>query len=301
MKEVKILFVCTGNVFRSMSGDYCLKNYLKKKNIKGFKISSAGTHAKNQKIAKETQKTLLSLGINVKKHKQRRINQKIYNENDLIIAMAEDHKEFIEKRFGKEKVVLFKEILYGKKISLRDLNEEIPNWVEDQKADEEYERYVVKYIHKNIPRLYERLERYILFRRFVLGQGHHINRLPFIPLKETKNTISFMSIDIPHWEDGHVLVIPKKVYLSFNHLTNYLRNELINHVSIITKAITKTHGGFHLLLNDGKAADHSNNHVHFHVIPRNKGDKIKMEGWRKRSLNKKEFLKINEKMKESLK
>ena len=33
-EKLKILFVCTGNVFRSLSAEYCLKDYLKKHNIK---------------------------------------------------------------------------------------------------------------------------------------------------------------------------------------------------------------------------------------------------------------------------
>jgi len=42
---MKLLFVCTGNIFRSMSAEYLAKKYIKDNKIKGIEISSAGTIA----------------------------------------------------------------------------------------------------------------------------------------------------------------------------------------------------------------------------------------------------------------
>ena len=42
-------------------------------------------------VSKNTQKILKKLGINASKHIPRRLSKKIINENDIIIAMAENH------------------------------------------------------------------------------------------------------------------------------------------------------------------------------------------------------------------
>lgn len=291
--KIKILFVCKGNIFRSMTAEYCLKDFLKRKNLNGFEISSAGIKAKKEQMAVAVLKELLSKNINPRKHRQRKINKKIAENADLIIAMSEQYKSYIEEKFGKKNVVLYKKILYGKNLSLEDIDEAVPNYIEDHESESLYEKYVVNYIYKHTPLLYEKLEKYILFRGFVLGIFKHRENLPFIPLYETKNTVAFMSIDIPEKEDCHILIIPKRVYLSFNYLPKKILDELMGTAEIIGRVLNKTHKGYHILLNEGKASRHSNNHVHLHIIPRNKNDKIEMEGWRKMHLNKKKFLNLN--------
>ncbi len=49
----KILFVCSGNVFRSFSAEVLFKSYLDKHNIKGWEVFSAGVTAKKQPIHEE--------------------------------------------------------------------------------------------------------------------------------------------------------------------------------------------------------------------------------------------------------
>ena len=83
--KVKVLFICTGNIFRSLSAEYCLKDYLKKHKIKNIEVSSAGTVANIRDIPVETKKQLLKRGIDPSKHKQRRLTKKILEENDIII------------------------------------------------------------------------------------------------------------------------------------------------------------------------------------------------------------------------
>ena len=45
LNKKKVLFVCTQNVFRSMSAHYLAKKYLNEKNIQHFEIDSCGTKA----------------------------------------------------------------------------------------------------------------------------------------------------------------------------------------------------------------------------------------------------------------
>jgi len=300
-EKIKILFVCTGNIFRSVSNHYCLKDYLIKHKINDIEVASAGvdTHEKNS-FPESIYGTLKKWGINADKHKQQQINKKIYEWADLIIVMTPLQKKIIEKKFGKRHVVLYKDILYGKTLTLKDVNEEVPNYKIKKKQAYKYEKNVVTYIHNHTKLLYKRLRKYILFRGFVVGAYDHGKNLPFIPLYETKNTLAFMSIDIPEKEDGHILVIPKKLYTSFDYLPKELLTELMTTVQKIGKVLTKSHGGYNLLLNEGRTTPHSNNHIHFHLIPRRRDDLIIVEGWRRMHLNRKKFLELNKEMKKDI-
>ena len=137
-----------------------------------------------------------------------------------------------------------------------------------------------------------------LFCDFVSGKrkNHSTGQL-FEAVNETKNTICFMAIDIPATEDGHLLVIPKKHFQYIEDLPKHILHESIEHVCFLSKTLRKTHQGCNILINDGKGAGQKIPHAHFHIIPRNRGDKIKIESWKRKKLTKSEFLKLNEKIK----
>ena len=140
-----------------------------------------------------------------------------------------------------------------------------------------------------------------LFCDFISGKRkNHPSGYPFAAINETKNTICFMAKDIPATEDGHLLVIPKKHFRFIEDLQKHILHELIDHVSLVSKVLRKTHQGCNILLNDGKSAGQHILHVHFHVIPRDKGDKVKIDVWKRKKLSKSEFIKLNEKIKNNL-
>jgi protein-tyrosine phosphatase len=157
---MKILFVCTGNIFRSMSAEYCLKDYLEKKNISGIDVASAGTGAIPQSMNSVVKLTLESLGINPRKHRQRKINSRYFEEYDLIVAMHKNHQKFVQDYFGKN-VPLFDEICYGEKVSVLDSNQLLPNWEDHMDAVNKYMEYTVKFINNSIPRFFENYSNFI--------------------------------------------------------------------------------------------------------------------------------------------
>jgi histidine triad (HIT) family protein len=141
-----------------------------------------------------------------------------------------------------------------------------------------------------------------LFCNFLTGkQTTSTEGYPFIPINKTKNTISFLSVDTPAHEEGHILIIPKKHYKNITDLPKPLQNELINHATLAAKILKRSHGGCNILLNEGKAAGQNINHVHFHVIPRDKNDKIKIEQWKRKKLSKENFETISNKLKKKFK
>lgn len=284
-----------------MSAEYCFRDYLKRKNIKGVKVSSAGIVAKKQKMRVSIIPTLLNKKVDPRQHIQRKLNKKIYDENDLIIVMAKNHYDFISKRFGNGKIVLYKDILYGREDSLKDIGEVFPDYIKRPKVTKTYSDFVVNCIYDHTEKFWKKLQKYILFREFALGIVKKNHGLSFIRLYETRNTLAFMSIDIPSTEDGHIIVIPKKIYLNLESIPEKEFNELMKTVRFMGKAILESHGGYNLLLNGGRDAGHSMDHVHFHVIPRKKDDNIRLETWRRKTLKEKNFKEMNDKMLKAVK
>ncbi len=98
MKNMKVLFVCTGNSFRSAVAEALLK-----KLRNDLKVESAGTQparkiASNAKMLLEEEDALENL-----KERPEGIEKKNLEEYDLIVAMKEHHKHEILQRFPQVK------------------------------------------------------------------------------------------------------------------------------------------------------------------------------------------------------
>lgn len=159
---IKILFVCTGNVFRSMSAEKCLKHYLTKNKIKNFEVDSAGINPHQQEPQKATLNRLSFYGINFN-HKYKKITQKLINDNDIVIAMNTNHQEYIKEKFGLE-VSLFNDLAYNKKEGILDVEEYDPNLNDlNNKSKEkeilQYIYFVVDYIYNSIPILINNIQK----------------------------------------------------------------------------------------------------------------------------------------------
>jgi protein-tyrosine phosphatase len=293
-KKLNILFICTGNTFRSASAEYCLKDFLKKKGIKNIGVSSAGTIAAYGHVAPETEKDLEKFGVSAAGHKRRKLTRKILDEQDVVVAISPDHREFIKEKFGVY-VPVWNELALGQATPILDVNE-IKAFPSDQKGMDRHVSAVVNHIHKYTPKLFERIKRTnLIFADFVAGRVRdHGDGLPFIPLHKTKHSIAFMSVNIPSTEDGHIIVIPKKRYSRLEDIPKVVRQDLMEAVATIGRAVMKTHEGYNVLLNNGHSAGQYIFHTHFHVIPRRHDDKIRIEVWKDKKMTKKEFLKLNE-------
>lgn len=84
-----ILVVCAGNICRSPTGEYLLKDKLPDSDIK---VSSAGLTALVGKGAEATATSIaLTNNIDMSNHKGRQLNSALIAENDLILVMEERH------------------------------------------------------------------------------------------------------------------------------------------------------------------------------------------------------------------
>lgn len=137
-----------------------------------------------------------------------------------------------------------------------------------------------------------------LFCDFVSGnKKSNMNGFPFIAIHHTKHTLSFLSTDFLSNEEGHILIIPKKHFEYIEEVPKLILNDLINHVSLASKITKKKHSGCNILVNNGKSAGQYIPHVHFHIIPRDEGDKIKIEVWKKGTISGEKFKKISHQLK----
>jgi len=136
----RILFVCTGNIFRSLSADYALRSILPKDS--GITVSSAGTIARVEPIHPDTHARLLHHGLDPATHVQRKVSPEILAENDLVIAMHTDHRDFLRDNFG-HKAILFYEASHGEPRPFPDLVDVYPDW-RDRPGDSR------KYIYESV-------------------------------------------------------------------------------------------------------------------------------------------------------
>jgi len=296
----KILFVCTGNIFRSFLAERCLRGYLAKIGDKNTIVNSAGTEARKQARHPNTIESLKNFGFDYKNHKQTRLTKKILEDHDLVIAMAKSHIDFMEKNFNFRDAVLFNKIANNKKGSVCD-GRVIPQNIEVGDFQFENIKKTANYIFRSTYRLYKNLFKYFLFSDFITKRQRDNKKFPFITLYETTHSIAFMSISIPKKEDARILVVPKKRYVNFESIPNMVRKNLTDCIYIIASALKRHHAGYNILLNNGSVASQFINHVHFHIIPRDENDDIRVSIWRNKKLSKKEYIEFNKKMKNSIK
>lgn len=149
-----ILFVCTGNVFRSVVAEYATK--LQQGPNKLCLVGSAGIEAKPQSIHPWIQGYLREKGADVSKHVQRKLTRELLEGTDLVVAMSCDHQMFIHREFGVG-VPLFKQLCSGRDEPILDLHEAHPKWEEDLNQARTYVASIIDMIWDDIPSLLSKL------------------------------------------------------------------------------------------------------------------------------------------------
>lgn len=96
-----VLFVCTGNVFRSLTAEYSLKARLGSKS--SILVASAGTRDDpSLTVRKDVSDYLLSKGLDVSSHNRTLVSTDLLQKFDHIIAMHTDHQQQLSERFSIE-------------------------------------------------------------------------------------------------------------------------------------------------------------------------------------------------------
>lgn len=124
--DVKISFVCTGNIIRSAYAEYLAKKYFHPKNGTSKKVifDSGACYHQNSYIHPLSKRLLLQEGFTeeqVTAHKPRWIENYLddFNKTTLFIAMSQRHMRYLNEAYP-GKGFLIKDIIEGKKEEVLD-------------------------------------------------------------------------------------------------------------------------------------------------------------------------------------
>jgi protein-tyrosine phosphatase len=122
-KFQSVLFVCTGNIFRSVTAEYALKIRLGANT--SCVVRSAAVDAKPQPMHAWVQARMREKGADPTTHIQRQLTRELVEAADLVIAMGRDHQVFVREQFGRD-VPLFNQVCLGHDQPILDLHEVMP-------------------------------------------------------------------------------------------------------------------------------------------------------------------------------
>jgi len=149
-----ILFVCTGNIFRSLAAEQAMKVLLGPQTL--YLVGSAGIDVKPQPVHEWVKAMLHLKGADPSRHVQRQVNREMVEAADLVIAMSRNHQAFIREQFGRE-VPLFNRVCFGCDKPIPDVHEVMPVWEEDLVLARAYVSSVIDTIWEATPMLISRL------------------------------------------------------------------------------------------------------------------------------------------------
>jgi len=105
-----------------------------------------------------------------------------------------------------------------------------------------------------------------IFCKIAAGQ------IPVHKIYKNKDFISFL--DAHPVGEGHTLVVSKKHFDSMMDLNKEVAKGYISAVKDTAKILMKKYkaDGFNTVINTGESAGQVIKHIHFHILPRKKGD-----------------------------
>jgi protein-tyrosine phosphatase len=146
----RILFVCTGNIFRSLTADRAMRALLAHR--RDLVVASAGTDDYPHTVWPYVAGYLRSKGYDASGHRRRTLTQAIMDESDLVIPMSTDHRQHIRERYGRETPLFLEACGLGTEW-LPDVNEVVPGFPENREGTEAHIRLTIDRIVELAPRM----------------------------------------------------------------------------------------------------------------------------------------------------
>ena len=157
--EHKLLFICTGNIFRSLTAEYALKSLIDRESF--VLVKSAGFEKPPHEILPFVRSYMSDNGFDVSGHVSTKLTESMIVNADLAIAMGLEHQERAWEEF-QQRIPMFSEVTYGTTEPLKDVYEVVANWEEDATAAAEYGTWVMNYIVEGMPEFLRRYPTFVL-------------------------------------------------------------------------------------------------------------------------------------------
>jgi protein-tyrosine phosphatase len=151
----RILFVCTGNIFRSLTAEYALRTALRDANR--FVVESAGTEDFPHVVKPIVRDYLLEKGLDVRAHRRRTVTAAMLVPPTLVIAMSTEHRVALRERFGVVDAPLFTAACGYAEEPLPDVDEAVVDHATNVVAAGAHVRATIDRIIAATPRLADRL------------------------------------------------------------------------------------------------------------------------------------------------
>jgi protein-tyrosine phosphatase len=151
----RVLFVCTGNIFRSLTAEHGLRHALADRT--DVHVSSAGTDEFAHVVRPNVREYLRSRGFDVSRHERRTLTAAMLRDAHLVMAMSTDHRSFIRSRFGYP-ARLFLEVCGETGDALPDIEEAVLDYQRNRAGVDSHVRATIDRILSLTPRLALRLD-----------------------------------------------------------------------------------------------------------------------------------------------
>ena len=119
-----ILFICTGNTYRSPIAAEIFRGLLLRDEKRNrWQVASAGTWTtEGRAVPADAVKFAATLGADLATHRTRMVNEQIMKESNLIVVMEQGHKEAlqVEFPFAAGKIYLLAYVLQGFEYDIAD-------------------------------------------------------------------------------------------------------------------------------------------------------------------------------------
>ncbi len=152
----RVLFICTGNIFRSLTAEYALRKRLGTDT--DILVASAGTEDFPHIVHPFVRDYLLTKGLDVSRHCRRTLTPEILNEASYVIAMSTEHRCILAEYFNHRDVPLFTEACGLPSEPLPDVEEAVMDHKTNPAAVAAHTRNTIDRIIELTPRLAKRLE-----------------------------------------------------------------------------------------------------------------------------------------------
>jgi protein-tyrosine phosphatase len=145
-----VLFVCTGNIFRSLTAEYALRRELGRDSC--IVVASAGTDDYPHVVRPNVRDYLMSKGLDVRTHRRRTLTEEILKGAKIVVAMSTDHQRLMLERFA-VRAPVFLEACGGACEALPDIEEVVLDYKTNPAAVDAHVRKTIDLIIEAMPRL----------------------------------------------------------------------------------------------------------------------------------------------------